>query len=62
MGETDLWTLITIVALTAVTVAVTGPLLSERPQVTVQRPVESVVQLRFVELLNRSTIRTVTDA
>lgn len=49
-------------AVTAVTVAVTGPLLSERLHVTVHRPVESVVQLRFDVLLNRSTMRTVTDA
>lgn len=49
-------------AVTAVTVAVTGPLLSERLQVPVQRPVESVVHERLDELPKRSTMRMVTAA
>ena len=61
--ETDICTLSQLgLALTAVTVAVTGPLLSNRLHVAVHRPVESVVHVRFELLLNRSTMRTVTDA
>ena len=44
---------------TEVTVAVTGPLESDRVHVTEHRPVESVVHVRVTELLNRSTILTV---
>ncbi len=49
-------------ALTLVTVAVTGDRLSGRFQVTVQRPVESVVQVLVVVLPLSSTIRMVTVA
>jgi len=49
-------------ALTFVTVAVTGDSLSSRFHVTVHRPVESVVQLRVRTVPSSSTIRIVTDA
>jgi len=47
---------------TLVTVATTGDRLSERPQVTVHRPVESVVHERVVTLPLSSTMRTETEA
>lgn len=49
-------------AVTAVTVAVTGDRLSERLQVTEQRPVESVLQVLVVDDPWLSTMRMVTPA